>query len=187
MDRTIVYPGSIPLDTDLLQLNRNTMVALGALMKAVLGTATVVDGLVVSPTTPNSLSVSVGPGSITAFAVVDATPFGSLPADGDGLVKMGVNLEPHHADPVGADRRRAERGLSDRGGVRRDRHQSGRAALLQREQSGAALVGTGQCRHGAADVAGAAGAAARRFPAWPRRPAARCRRPSMPAGWDSPW
>ena len=37
MDRTIVYPGSIPLDTDLLRLNRNTMVALGALMKAVLG------------------------------------------------------------------------------------------------------------------------------------------------------
>ena len=32
MDRTIVYPGSIPLDTDLLRLNRNTMVALGAVM-----------------------------------------------------------------------------------------------------------------------------------------------------------
>ena len=94
MDRTIVYPGSIPLDTDLLQLNRNTMIALGALMKAVLGTATVADGLVVSPTTPNSMSVSVGPGSITAFTVVDTTSFGSLPADSDGLLKMGVNLEP---------------------------------------------------------------------------------------------
>ncbi len=94
MDRTIVYPGSIPLDTDVLQLNRNTMIALGALMKAVLGTATVVDGLVVSPTTPNSLSVSVGPGSITAFAVVDTTPYGSLPADSDGVLKMGVNREP---------------------------------------------------------------------------------------------
>jgi len=93
MDRTIVYPGSIPLDTDLLQCNRNTMVALGALMKAVLGTETVVDGLAVSPTAPNSLSVSVGPGSITAFAVVDTMPFGSLATDGDGLLKMGVNLE----------------------------------------------------------------------------------------------
>ena len=94
MDRTIVYPGSIPLDTDLLRLNRNTMVALGAVMKAVLGTSTVVDGLSVSPTTPNALSVTVGPGSITALGVVDATPFGSLPADGDSLLKMGVNLEP---------------------------------------------------------------------------------------------
>ena len=93
MDRTIVYPGSIPLDTDLLRLNRNTMVALGALMRAVLGTATVVDGLNVTPTTPNSLSVAVGPGSIAALAVVDSAPFGSLPADADGLVKMGVNLE----------------------------------------------------------------------------------------------
>lgn len=94
MDRTIVYPGSIPLDTDLLRLNRNTMVALGALMKAVLGTSVVVDGLSVSPATPNALSVIVGPGSLTALGVVDATPFGSLPADGDGLLKMGVNLEP---------------------------------------------------------------------------------------------
>jgi hypothetical protein len=94
MDRTIVYPGSIPLDTDLLRLNRNTMIALGALMKAVLGTATVADGLVVSPMTPNSLSVSVGPGSITAFTVVDTMSFGSLAADSDGLLKMGVNLEP---------------------------------------------------------------------------------------------
>ena len=94
MDRTIVYPGSIPLDTDLLRLNRNTMIALGALMQAVLGTATVVNGLSVAPTTPNSLSVTVGPGSITALSVVDVTPFGSLPADADTLLKMGVNLEP---------------------------------------------------------------------------------------------
>jgi hypothetical protein len=70
------------------------MVALGALMKAVLGTSPVVDGLNVSPSTPNALSVTVGPGSITALVVVDATPFGSLPANGDGLLKMGVNLEP---------------------------------------------------------------------------------------------
>ena len=111
MDRTIVYPGSIPLDTDLLQLNRNTMVALGALMKAVLGTAMVADGLGVSPTTPNSMSVSVGPGSITAFAVVDATPFGSLPADSDGLLKMGVNLEPTTLTVSAPTDRRAERGL----------------------------------------------------------------------------
>ena len=45
MDRNIVYPGSIPLDTDLLATNRNAMVALGALMRAVLGPAPVIDGL----------------------------------------------------------------------------------------------------------------------------------------------
>ena len=42
MDRSIVYPGSIPLDTDLLNTNRNMMIGLGALMQAVLGSATVV-------------------------------------------------------------------------------------------------------------------------------------------------
>ena len=47
---------------------------------------------------------------------------------------------------------------SDRGGVRRDRHQSDCAALLQCEQSGAALVGAGQRRNRTADVAGTAGA-----------------------------
>ena len=65
MDRNIVYPGSIPLDTDLLNINRNNMVALGYLAQAVLGTSIVVDGLACAPTTPASLTVVVGPGSIT--------------------------------------------------------------------------------------------------------------------------
>ena len=37
MDRNLVYPGSIPLDTDLLSINRNAMIALGYLAQAVLG------------------------------------------------------------------------------------------------------------------------------------------------------
>lgn len=92
MNRNIVYPGSIPLDTDLLSVNRNTMVALGYLAQAVLGTNTVVDGLVCSPTLPPSMSVAVGPGSIFQLSVIDTLPFGSLPADTtDPLVKFGVN------------------------------------------------------------------------------------------------
>ena len=35
MDRNIVYPGSIPLDTDLLTINRNAMIGIGFLAKAV--------------------------------------------------------------------------------------------------------------------------------------------------------
>ena len=93
MDRNIVYPGSIPLDTDLLSSNRNAMVALGALMRAVLGTATVVDGLAVAPTVPASMVVAVGPGSITQLATLDAASYGALAADtASALVKMGVNL-----------------------------------------------------------------------------------------------
>jgi hypothetical protein len=93
MDRNIVYPGAIPLDSDLLSLNRNTMIALGYLAQMVLGTSTIVDGLACSPTTPASLSVTVGPGSITQLSVVDTLAYGSLASDStDQLIKMGINL-----------------------------------------------------------------------------------------------
>ena len=93
MDRNIVYPGAIPLDTDLLTVNRNVMVALGYLVQATLGTNTVVDGLACTPTVPASLNVNVGPGSITLFTVLDTTSYGSLPADtASPLMKMGVNV-----------------------------------------------------------------------------------------------
>lgn len=95
MDRSIVYPGAIPLDTDLLATNRNTMIALGALARAVLGADPVVDGLAVGPTAPASMSVTVAPGSISQLAVLDAAAYGSLAADNaTPLVKMGVNLTP---------------------------------------------------------------------------------------------
>jgi hypothetical protein len=95
MDRTIVYPGSIPLDTDMLNLNRNVMAAFGALIQATLGSATVVDGLAVAPTAPASMNIQVGPGSITLITTLDATDYGSLAADtADPLVKMGSNATP---------------------------------------------------------------------------------------------
>lgn len=92
MDRNLVYPGSIPLDTDLLSLNRNAMVAIGYLAQAVLGGSPIVDGLACTPTTPASMTVTIGPGSISQISVVDTLAFGSLPADAGDLVKMGVNL-----------------------------------------------------------------------------------------------
>ena len=92
MDRQIVYPGSIPLDTDLLSIQRNVMVAMGYLAQATLGSTTIADGLACTPTSPASLSVVIGPGSITQFGVVDSEAFGSLPALSDPLVRIGVNL-----------------------------------------------------------------------------------------------
>jgi hypothetical protein len=94
MDRNIVYPGSIPLDTDLLTVNRNTMIALGYLAQAVLGTGLVVDGLACTPTSPASMTITVGPGSIFQLSVIDRLPYGSLPADTDPLLKIGINVEP---------------------------------------------------------------------------------------------
>jgi hypothetical protein len=95
MDRNIVYPGAIPQDTDILDINRNVMIALGYLAQATLGTNTVVDGLAIGPTAPPSMSLVVGPGVITALTVIDANAYGSLPADTtDPLLKMGINTTP---------------------------------------------------------------------------------------------
>jgi len=93
MDRNIVYPGSIPLDTDMLSLNRNVMIAIGTLARAILGGASVVNGLVCSPAA-SGLAVQIGPGIITALEPVDELPYGSLPADtADNIIKVGINIE----------------------------------------------------------------------------------------------
>jgi hypothetical protein len=93
MDRNIVYPGSIPLDTDLLSINRNTMIGIGFLAQAVLGINTVVDGLACQAMTPPSMNISIGPGSITQFGAVDALAYGSIAADlADDIIKMGINI-----------------------------------------------------------------------------------------------
>lgn len=95
MDRNIVYPSSIPLDTDLLAVNKNTMVGLAYLAQAVLGSNTVVDGLPCLPTAPASMTVTVGPGSITQMSPIDTSAYGSIPADtSDLIVKMGINTTP---------------------------------------------------------------------------------------------
>ena len=93
MKRPIVYPGAIPQDIDVLGTNQNTMVALGLLAQATLGTGTAVDGLACGPTTPASLGVLVGPGSIYSVQNLEATSYGSLPADTtDNIVKQGIIL-----------------------------------------------------------------------------------------------
>ncbi len=92
MDRLILQPGAIPLDTDGGSIQRNTMIALGYLMQATFGTSTIVDGLACMPTIPASMTVDVGQGSIISLSTIDATAFGSLPVDNtDPLAKMGTN------------------------------------------------------------------------------------------------
>lgn len=91
MDRTIVYAGAIPLDSDILNIQRNAMIGLGALAQATLGSTAVVDGLVGTQDAVPSLKVIIGPGSITELGSVDSAAFGSLPSDSAPLVRMGVN------------------------------------------------------------------------------------------------
>lgn len=90
MDRQIVYPGSIPLDTDLLSVQRNALLALGSLASTVLGSSPIVDGLACSPAS-SGYAVSIGPGTLSISMQLDATAYGSLPADASSILKMGVN------------------------------------------------------------------------------------------------
>lgn len=93
LDREIVYPGAIPLDTDILAIERNVMVAIGYLAQATLGQTLVADGLACAPTLPASMVISIGPGSLSQLGVVDTEPFGSLPAEPVvPLVQTGINL-----------------------------------------------------------------------------------------------
>jgi hypothetical protein len=101
MDRTLVYPGGIPLDSDILTVNRNVMVAIGYMARAVLGEAPIVDGLSCTPTSTPTMSVVVGRGSITQLGVVDPLAYGSLGSLAEvPLVKMGINTEPTEFDLV---------------------------------------------------------------------------------------
>lgn len=93
MDRNIVYPGAIPLDTDLLSPQREAMIGLGWLLQATMGTATGVVGLACTPTTPATMVVNVGPGAIWEQSEIDATAFGSLALDTSPLMKIGINAE----------------------------------------------------------------------------------------------
>lgn len=94
MDRQTVYPGQIPLETDLLNTNKFAMIALAKLAAAMLGTATVINGLGCVPTGPASLQVVVNPGEVYSLANVDATAYSSLPADTThNILKQGILLD----------------------------------------------------------------------------------------------
>jgi len=94
MDRQIIYAGQIPLEADLLNTNKSTMVALAKLAAAMLGTTTVINGLACVPTGPASLTVNVNPGEMYSLVAIDATQYSSLPVDTThSIMKQGVVLD----------------------------------------------------------------------------------------------
>lgn len=95
MDRQIVYPGAIPLETDILRSQKNDMIGLAKLAAAVLGTTTQVNGLPCNPNSPTALNVVVGAGEIYALANIDSTAYSSLAADTvHTILKQGILLDP---------------------------------------------------------------------------------------------
>lgn len=93
MDRYINYAGQIPLETDLLNTNRNVLIGLAKLSHAMFGTATTVNGMACTPTGVPSMTVNVAPGEIYSLQQLDGTAYSSLPADTtDMVVKQGIAL-----------------------------------------------------------------------------------------------
>jgi len=95
MDRQIVYPGAIPLETDLLNTNKFAMTGLAKLASVIMGNNTYLYGLLCTPTSPASMAVSVGEGQIYSLQNADGTPYSSLSADNTlSLLKQGINRRP---------------------------------------------------------------------------------------------
>ena len=93
MDRQIIFPGQIPLETDLLNTNRNVLIALGMLAQDLLGTSTLVSGLACTPNSPAAMNVLVAPGRIYSLQNVDNTAYSSLAANTTNqIVKQGISL-----------------------------------------------------------------------------------------------
>lgn len=95
MDRVTIYPGAIPLETDLLNTNKNTMIAISKLAAAMLGVSTIANGFAVTPTGPASLQVVAAAGELYSLQNIDGTAYSSIAADtSHQIVKQGISLDP---------------------------------------------------------------------------------------------
>lgn len=91
MHRQIVYPGSIPLETDLLNTNKYAMIGLAKLASAMMGATTYLRGLTCTPSSPASMVVNVARGEIYSVQNVDNSAYSSLPADTTNtILKQGI-------------------------------------------------------------------------------------------------
>ncbi|MET0183066.1 MAG: hypothetical protein ABW199_09295 [Caulobacterales bacterium] len=94
MDRQIVNPSQIALDSDILLTNKNAFVAMSKIIEAILGTATLLSGFACTPTSPASMSVDVAGGQIFSLQNVDNTAYGSVASDtAHQIMKQGVSLD----------------------------------------------------------------------------------------------
>jgi hypothetical protein len=80
MTRRITYANQLANSLYALQDQKEAMIELAALTHTVLGTTTYFDGFPCAPTSPPSLAVQVGGGTMYSYQVVDATDFGEPPS-----------------------------------------------------------------------------------------------------------
>ena len=92
MDRVQVYRGEIPYESDWLNTQQWAYEALGLFALDVLGATTAVAGLACNPTSPASLSVTVGPGRIYQKLSLDTAPIGQV----GGIGGLGADTNADH-------------------------------------------------------------------------------------------
>ena len=93
MDRVTVYSGEIPRTVDFLQAEQNTMVAIGKVLDAVIGTGNAVAGLACTPNSPAALNVLLAGGQVFQVESLEATSWSALnPDTTDQIVKQGIQL-----------------------------------------------------------------------------------------------
>lgn len=92
MDRQLTYAGQIPLETDILNSEKNALFGLGAMAQALMGTSTQLVGLACAPTSPASMQVKVGPGAIYSQQAADTVAYGSLATDANLTMKQGLSF-----------------------------------------------------------------------------------------------
>lgn len=94
MDRQIIYDGQVPQTLDLLNTNKNTMLAIAKMAADVFGTSTIATGLACVPTVPATMSVNVNPGQIYQNVVVDQTAYSDIALDTThSIVKSGILMD----------------------------------------------------------------------------------------------
>jgi hypothetical protein len=92
MRRVTTYPGAIPLEVDILNSQKNTMIAIGHVLQDMIGTSTLFSGLGCVPTAPAGMTVNVNPGRAYSLQATDSGAYSSLSADATQLVKQGILL-----------------------------------------------------------------------------------------------
>lgn len=91
MDRPIIYTQENIRGYDIAKGWQDALKDAGKTAQGILGgTTTVAAGLVATPTSPASLSVNIGAGSIFETSTLDSSAAGDLPADGGSYFMQGV-------------------------------------------------------------------------------------------------
>ena len=90
MDRQIVYPGGVPLDTDLLNAGRNTKKGLGRLAFLLFGEVSAAQGFTIALSSTD-MTATIGEGTILATGPIDQTAIGGLGGGLDAVTDTVVN------------------------------------------------------------------------------------------------